>query len=312
MKYELEPDYWCSQSAVTYLGPSSSTAVDEVPSNPVSIREVSRELVAHYMGASDGSSGQITGERLKEVDLRYADLMFERLLQLNNPRLSRKRSPEERIAGCCRDFAVLFVAMARHKGIPARIRVGYAAYFQQGWYLDHVIAEVYDDKSKRWKLVEPEISEKIVASSNFDPLDVPSDKFLTGPRAWLLARSGEINPEKFVVAPDLQIPYTRSWLSLRHHLVQDLAALNKLEMLVWDQWGILNEDDPLQHAKTLDQLARITVDPNCTALDISEWSLREDLKVPPTVTSYSPTQEDPLTVDVSRALVGKLKIRSKV
>ena len=308
VRQDLELNHWRSQSAVTRLGSSTSAAIDDLPSDPAVLRDVSRELITHYMGASDGTSGPITGERLKEVDLRYADAMFNRLLELGTPKLYRKRRPEERVAGCCRDFAVLFVAMARHKGIPARIRVGYATYFQPGWHLDHVIAEIWDSDSKRWKLVEPEISETVVAKAQFDPLDVPPDKFVTGPQAWLTARSGRIDPERFVVAPDLQIPYTRSWLSLRHHLVQDLAALSKLEMLVWDQWGILNEDDPLQHAEVLDKLASVTADSNCSVENLLQWLRVEELRVQPRVTSYSPTQESPLTVDVSRVLEGQIKL----
>src|SRR5215831_7783369 len=112
----MQMNYWRSQSAVTHAG-SASKALDDLPSDLKGLREVSRELVAHYMGASDGSSSPITGERLKEVDLRYADLMFSRLLELS-PTLDTRRTTEQRLAGCCRDFAVLFVSMARHKGIP--------------------------------------------------------------------------------------------------------------------------------------------------------------------------------------------------
>jgi hypothetical protein len=103
MPQELEVNQWRSQSAVTLVGLTSGKAIDELLSDPLVLREVSRELVAHYMGASDGSSDQITGERLKEVDLRYADTMFTRLLELGVPKLHRKRPTEERIAGCCRD-----------------------------------------------------------------------------------------------------------------------------------------------------------------------------------------------------------------
>jgi Transglutaminase-like superfamily len=307
MRQDLVVNPWCPQSAVTRVG-AFGPAIDESPSDLFGLRATSRELVAHYLGASDGTSGPITGERLQEVDARYAEIMFARLLELGAPTLSRKRAPEERIAGCCRDFAALFVAMARHKGIPARVRVGYATYFRPGWYLDHVIAEIWDCDTKRWRLIEPEIGEAMVAKARFDPLDVPADRFVTGPRAWLAARSGQIDPQLFVVASDVQVPYTRSWLSLRHHLVQDLAALNKLEMLVWDQWGILNEEGPLLHAEMLDQLARVTADPNCSMEEVVEWSQREGLRVPPTVTSYSPTQESPLTVDVSRVLEGMIRV----
>jgi len=122
----------------------------------------------------------------------------------------------------------------------------------------------------------------------------------------LAARSGEIDPERFVVAPDLAEPYTRSWLSLRHHLVQDLAALNKAEMLVWDQWGILNEDDPLRHADLLDQLARVTSRPECSVTEIGYWEQQDGMRAPPTVTSYSPAHSSPLQIDVSQVLDGML------
>ena len=44
--------------------------------------------------------------------------------------------------------------------------------------------------------------------ASFDALDVPPDRFLTAPRAWQLARSGAVDPERFVTDPDLEIPAT--------------------------------------------------------------------------------------------------------
>lgn len=302
---EEQAGAWRAQSRVTRVG-RSVTAIDELPSSLSALREVSQRLVAHYMGNSDGSTPPITGDRLKEVDLRYAEAMFGRLLEMGPPQLSRDRPLEERLPGCCRDYAVLFVSMARHKGIPARVRFGYATYFKPDWYLDHVIAEIWDSEEKRWRLVEPEITNTIVDRVGFDPLDVPRDQFVTGPCAWIAARSGQVDPERFVVAPDLEIPYTRGWLSLRHHVVQDLAAMNKAEMLVWDQWGILNEDDPLRRAKELDELARAVAETNCAPATVSEWSRTEGLQITPTVTSYSPTSESPLEVDVRPVLEGVL------
>ncbi len=306
LKQDAMADPWRSQSAVTQVG-QSGPAIDNLPSTLDGLREVSQQLVAHYMGSGDGATGRITGQRLEEVDLRCADAMFARLSEKGPPKLSRERPPEERMAGCCRDFAVFFVAMARHKGIPARVRVGYATYFKPGWYLDHVIAETWDTGAKRWRLIEPEISDALASRAKFDPLDVPSDRFVTGPRAWVAARSARVDPERFVVAPDLQIPYTRSWLSLRHHLVQDLAALNKAEMLVWDQRGILDEDNPLLNAETLDLLARETSDSNCPVAELTRWSQRKGLRITSTVTSYSPAHSSPLKVDVSRVLDGMLR-----
>jgi len=54
----------------------------------------------------------------------------------------------------------------------------------------------------------------------------------------------------------------------------------------------------------LDQLARVMAETNCPVDELSKWSQREELRVPKTVTSYSPTRESPLTVDVTRTIEG--------
>jgi hypothetical protein len=209
--------------------------------------------------------------------------------------------------GCCRDFTVLFVAMARHKGIAARARVGFATYFDPGWFIDHVVAEVWDERERRWRLVEPEIDDGFVSEASgvaVDPLDVAPEMFLTGSRAWQAARSGGQDAERFVVAPDLQIPDTRGWLYLRHNLIHDLAALNKTEMLLWDQWGLMDTADPREpsHVGALDALATLTsgADPSWDALRAA--GDLADFRVPPVVTSYSPAHDEPLRVDVGRAI----------
>ena len=99
--------------------------------------------------------------------------------------------------------------MARHKGIPSRARVGFARYFFDAWLIDHEIAEVWDGSAERWRLVEPGIDDghtDPVDGASFDALDVPPDRFLIAPRAWQLARSGAVDPERFVVDPGLEIP----------------------------------------------------------------------------------------------------------
>ncbi len=297
---------WASPSPVTEVG-TAATALDALPSDLATLRAVSRQLVFHYEGGGDFVANGIAADRIVEIDTRYADAMFSLLEQLGGPISPEPRLKNQRLIGCCRDYAVMFVAMARHKGIPARIRVGFATYFDPGWFNDHVIAEVWDDPQQRWRLVEPEIDDDHVAEvdgSTFDPLDVPNDKFVTGPRAWLMARHGDQDAERFVVAPDLHIPDTRGFCYLRHNLIHDLAALNKTEMLLWDEWGLMDTDDPLnpQHLETLDELALATSVPDPSASDLRSWGTREEFRVPSIVTSESAANNQRLRVDVRRTL----------
>ena len=86
---------------------------------------------------------------------RYAGALLGLLLQRGDPALDRDRPPSERVVGCCRDAAVVFLALARAKGLPARARVGFAAYLVPGWLIDHVVAEVRDETEGRWRVVDP-------------------------------------------------------------------------------------------------------------------------------------------------------------
>ena len=296
--------FWAAHSPVTEPGPAAAV-IDRLPPDLGALRAASQQLVFHYRAGGDYAENGIAPERVSEIDTRYAALMFARLGELADRPLSAARHPAERLVGCCRDFTVLFVAMARHKGIPARARVGFAGYFAAGWLIDHVIAEVWDESADRWRLVEPEIADlhaDPADGASFDPLDVPADRFLTGPRAWQLARSGAADPERFVVDPGLEIPATRGWPQLRHNLVHDLAALNKAEMLLWEDWGVLDSLTPPGPGELimLDELAALTGQPSPPLADIRSAYRRPEFAVPDTVTTFSPARTDvPATVDVS-------------
>ena len=258
--------FWAVQSLVTEPGPAAA-AIDRLPSDLGALRAASQQLVFHYWADGDYAANGIAPERISEIDTRYAAAMFARLGELADLPLSAAREPRQRLVGCCRDFTVLFVAMARHKWIPSRARVGFARYFFDGWLIDHEIAEVWDGSAERWRLVEPEIDDghtDPVDGASFDALDVPPDRFLTAPRAWQLARSGAVDPERFVVDPGLEIPATRGLPQLRRNLVRDLAALNKTEMLLWEDWGVLDSHAAPGPGElpVLDELATLTGQPS--------------------------------------------------
>ncbi len=58
--------FWRSQSAVTEVN-GSGAAIDDLPASLFALREISQQLVAHYMGSRDGTTGPNTGARLREV-----------------------------------------------------------------------------------------------------------------------------------------------------------------------------------------------------------------------------------------------------
>jgi hypothetical protein len=161
---------WVGQSTVTDPG-AAAAVIDALPAELAVLREASSQLVFHYRAGGDFAENGVPAERIAEINTRYADAMLALILERGEPSLGRARGPADRVVGCCRDATVLFVALARHKGIPARARVGFAAYFHPGWLVDHVVAEVWDDRDGRWRLVEPEMSRGWTAEVNGVPVD---------------------------------------------------------------------------------------------------------------------------------------------
>ena len=301
-------DGWARQSAVTDPG-AAAGAIDALPADLAVLREAGSQLVFHYRAGGDFAEHGVPAERMAEINTRYADAMLALLLERGEPALVRDRQAADRVVGCCRDATVLFLALARHKGIAARARVGFAAYFHPGWLVDHVVAEVWDDRDGRWRLVDPEMSGAWTPEVNGRPvdwLDLAGDQFVTGPRAWQAARAGNSDPERHVVAPDLDVPVLRGWPYLAHNAIHDLAALNRTEMLLWDAWGMQlgHGSGPVPDADgaALDEVCALTADPAVTPDVLAELGGRDGLRVPATVTSFDPHGAPPRQVDVARVI----------
>jgi hypothetical protein len=285
---------WGGQSGVTDPGPARA-ALDELPPALAALRAASSRLVFHYRAGGDFAENGVPAERIGEINTRYADAMLALILGRGEPALGRERRPPDRVVGCCRDATVLFLALARHKGIPARARVGFAAYLHPGWLIDHVVAEVWDAVDGRWRLVDPEMRGDWTPELNgrrVDWLDLGGDQFVTGPRAWEASRAGAIDPERVAVDPGLDVPVLRGWPNLARNVIHDLAALNKTEMLLWDAWGMqfgLGPGPvPAADAALLDEVSAITADPGVSPATVAALAARDGLRVPPTVTSFDP------------------------
>jgi hypothetical protein len=126
--------------------------------------------------------------------------------------------------------------------------------------------------------------------------DLPRDRFLVGADAWRACRSGAIDPDRFVVSPELTEPNLRGLSQVRHDLVQDLASLNKHEMILWDLWGRLSGDAevPEQDARAADELAALLQDP--TDDDLRAAFDDDAYRVPPVIRSIAQAAQVPVEV----------------
>lgn len=290
--------YYASQSLFTDPG-DYGTLFAGLPGDVAGLCRVVQGLVIHYRGA--GMFGHtIPQARLCEIDSRHVAKMLARIVELDDRPLVEARPPEKRLVGCCRDFSTLFCAMARAKGIPTRTRIGFAAYFTEPngsvFNFDHVVAECWDASEERWRLVDPQLTERHleVSKLTFDPHDVPRDQFLVAGLAWQRCRDGRADPGRFGVGPDEDPELLRGWGFIRHKLIQDLAAQNKRELLLWDVWGLMlaERDLTADERALLDEVARVTQGGDAAFARARElYETEPGLAVGAPVMSFSPAAE---------------------
>ena len=83
-------------------------------------------------------------DRLSEIHLRPIAQRLARIMELDDRPLNIAREPERRVLGRCNSFALMLVTMLRAKGVPARSRSGFAAYFNPPNFEDHWVCEYWD------------------------------------------------------------------------------------------------------------------------------------------------------------------------
>ena len=199
----------------------------------------------------------LSEERKAEVQLRRMEFRLERTLELNPAPLTSPRRNEQKIVGNCRDFSVMLASMLQSKGIPARPRCGFGVYFEPGLYIDHWVCEYWNEAQQRWVLVDAQLDElqQNVFETSFNTLDVPRDEFIVGGAAWKLCRSGKADPDRFGIFDMQGMDFVKG------DFVRDVAALNKVELLPWDCWGMILMECaslPPDDLSMLDRLADLT------------------------------------------------------
>jgi hypothetical protein len=259
-----------------------------LPTDMAALCQVVQGLLLHMMWA-ERYGVQLPPERRQETEIRHVAQKLQRIQELDARPLTVARPLERRVVSECRDFSTLLCAMLRHRGVPARARCGFATYFLPDHYEDHWVCEYWKSDEQRWVMVDAQLDQfqRQVLGIQFDPLDVPPDGFLPAGKAWLLCRAGQADPDKFGI-----FDMHGLWF-IRGDLVRDVAALNKMELLPWDIWGLIGKEEQdisPEDMALLDQVAALTVADNRAFPALRAlYETDARLRVPPVIKSYHDT-----------------------
>ena len=258
---------------------------DDLPHDVVSLCKIVQGLMIHIFWA-ERYGLKLSNERKNEVQIRSVARKLPRIVELDARPLIEPRALDQKLVGNCRDFTVLLAAMLQHQGVPARARCGFGAYFLPDHYEDHWVCEYWNAAQNRWILVDAQLDafQRDALKIQFDPLDVPRDQFIVGGKAWQMCRVGRADPDAFGI-----FKMHGLWF-VRGDFIRDVAALNKMELLPWDSWGLIDIGNRLETVEELAFLDRVAT---LTADDVPEFdavrALYESearLRVPPVITTY--------------------------
>jgi len=230
-------DYYASPGIFTSVG-GFADQVDALADDVGTLVHAVQMLLVHRFW-SQAYKVEVTPERDREQGLHGAEAMLKRAMELNGARIGETRMPNARVVGICRHFATLLCAFLRHKGVAARARCGFATYFEPEKHVDHWICEYWNRDESRWVQVDAQLDtlQRAVVKADFDALDVPRDRFLVAGAVWRQVQAGRIDPERCGIADMWGDWYVRGNLAL------DVAALQKVELLPWEPFGIAKAPD---------------------------------------------------------------------
>ena len=279
-------DFYATPGPLTDLSAVDQPLLASLPTDTVELCGVSAGLVVHEFLVGAYGVESVEG-RGGELEIRPAADLFVAITAIDDRPLSEEREPAQRLLGNCRQFSTLTCALLRNAGLPARCRAGFADYFEPGMWTDHWIVERWDRQSARWIMSDPQLDEtqQRILDIDFDPLDMPPGRFLTGAQAWLACRNGTHDPDTFGIQD------MRGLWFIAGSVIRDLAALNKVETHTWDSWGVMAD---MFGALSGDQISLVDEVASIIATDdlaaIHDLYQRPRLAVPGTVFSHRTQQ----------------------
>jgi hypothetical protein len=216
----------------------------DLPADPEALGAIVRGLLVHnYAAMVQGL--QFPAERMSHMQTVGVEAILDNVIGLDPAPLGRERPVERKMIGFCYHFALLHCALLRATGTPARIRCGFAGYFEAQRWIDHWVVEYWDGSS--WLLTDPQIGRG----------DLTIDDFQDGVTAWNQCRA-DASRSALYGNGELW-----GWDELRGSLINDVAALNKVEVAGWywcDRLQVEPLDQPHDELDTsLDVLARLAV-----------------------------------------------------
>ncbi len=288
-----------------HCGPMTSVGAHRaefstLPGDVAALCEVIQGVLIHRDMAGFAYGVTFSDERKNDAHIRPLEDLLARIRALDDRPLTVAREPGHRMAGVCRHFSVMLCAILRAQGVAARARCGFGAYFTSGKFEDHWVCEYWNAGQARWILVDAQLDtvQRNLLHPDFDPLDVPRDRFIIAGDAWRMCRAGRARADRFGLS---HMPGLSGMWFIAGNVLRDLAALNRMELLPWDVWGLMQMGDAGlidgEKGALLDRVAALTLTEDAALPEVRAIYRDDRLRVPPVV--FNALRNAPETIEAA-------------
>lgn len=218
------------------------------------------------------------GNTKSNADLRFGDMtkmpwwrqpeddnltttiaMLAELYRRDERGLVPDRRVEDKLVLTCRYDSLLMASILKSKGIPARVRSGFAPYFEPKQSDDHWINQYWSDTEGRWITID--VDGSISYIGDLDPYDMSEGQFDWSAKAWLDVRGGKTDPNYYWNAADFRGLMPIAWeLFYDFHCLMnnEIVYYHHPKMVCYDNFPKLTEDE----LRNIDNLANLMLRPD--------------------------------------------------
>lgn len=188
-----------------------------------------------------------------------------------------KRNVEDKVILTCRYIAILMASILKAKGIPIRVRSGFAGYWPWTKVIsDHWINQYWNKEKNRWVTIDVDGSFHNVG---FDMYDIPDGKFDYSANAWLNVRQGKVNGEHFWNASDFSGLIVIAWeLFYDFHCLMnnEISYLHHPKIVMLDEFKKLSDSK----LKEIDHLAKLLQKPDENFNELQKiWQTNKEFRL---------------------------------
>lgn len=289
-------DYYRQHSRTSELNALSkleNSLLTQCPNEADAIFDCVQNWVIHEQECQWGRY-EFAKDRYGEAEIRNAKLMLYTLLErLNDKPYSAQRADAKLICNC-RGASLLFTALLRQQGIPARLRVGFVSYHPIAKFnMDHVIVEFWDEAKQCLRWADPLVNDAFKKNApqlvTLNATDIQEGEFIPAEVAWLAVRQAPETANDYGVG---LFKSRRGLFTIRNRLLQEMAARLKMEMQPGDLWGYMllegpsvDPTDPSQ-LSCLDQLAELLIADDLPGIQ-ALYHKTPALKIPSIIINHS-------------------------